>query len=432
MKKYTYSYKGHLFSNYPDKWKHELEDLKGEKFGELTVLHFDSTDKWGRSKWLCQCSCGKQKIISAHALKSGAVISCGHINREKAKQRMIEINRKKGRLGVSKNDWYVNYACMLRRVLHPKEHNYEEIFAKMNKDEIIEPKWLNNPYAFYHEIGPKPGKNYTIDRIDTTKGYIKGNVRWADKETQAINKWKKQINVLVPIKGISKTKKGANRSKRSFYISSIRINGKNYSYKTPNFQEAIKIRYLLEKKYRVTHYGNILKYRDSLWDEYDDQEIDNFLDQITQRSQERILSTQNPLRMVNEFGTTIFFNSRKQAERYFHRTVHTRNIDSGRRVKQGYFKGWLFMSKYPNKHLKKHVMSHKPPVTNTPIKAFNKSGKEIKFNSIKEAQKYFGGRPNITRLLQTGIYCTSHRSKMLGWRFEYVNPEDAKQEHFSI
>ena len=36
------------------------------------------------------------------------------------------------------------------------------------------------------------------------------------------------------------------------------------------------------------------------------------------------------------------------------------------------------------------------------------------------------------RLLQSGQFCILHRSKLLGWRFEYVNPEDGKQEHFSI
>lgn len=38
----------------------------------------------------------------------------------------------------------------------------------------------------------------------------------------------------------------------------------------------------------------------------------------------------------------------------------------------------------------------------------------------------------MRRLLQSGQFCISHRSKLLGWRFEYVNPEDGKQEHFSI
>lgn len=41
---------------------------------------------------------------------------------------------------------------------------------------------------FYNHVGPCPDPSYSIDRIDNTKGYLVGNVRWADKLTQNRNR----------------------------------------------------------------------------------------------------------------------------------------------------------------------------------------------------------------------------------------------------
>jgi len=49
-------------------------------------------------------------------------------------------------------------------------------------------KWLNNFPAFLAHIGPKPGLEYSVDRIDNEGGYAPGNVRWATASEQARNR----------------------------------------------------------------------------------------------------------------------------------------------------------------------------------------------------------------------------------------------------
>ncbi len=53
-------------------------DLTNEKFGKLTVI--EKAPRRGKSSsqfWLCECSCGKNHIVSAQHLTLGQISSCG-------------------------------------------------------------------------------------------------------------------------------------------------------------------------------------------------------------------------------------------------------------------------------------------------------------------------------------------------------------------
>lgn len=58
-------------------------------------------------------------------------------------------------------------------------------------------EWRNSFSAFYSYVGPRPSLLHSLDRIDTTKGYEPGNVRWATDEEQSRNRG--EYNVLVPL-----------------------------------------------------------------------------------------------------------------------------------------------------------------------------------------------------------------------------------------
>jgi hypothetical protein len=71
-----------------------LDTLKlvGKKFGYLTVVKFDheaviqiNKRKKHESFWLCQCDCGRQKIVKGHNLEQGRTRSCGHLISENSK-----------------------------------------------------------------------------------------------------------------------------------------------------------------------------------------------------------------------------------------------------------------------------------------------------------------------------------------------------------
>ena len=52
-------------------------DIAGQRFGKLTVLSEAGKTNDGKIKWLCQCDCGNQKIISGSSLRQGLTKSCG-------------------------------------------------------------------------------------------------------------------------------------------------------------------------------------------------------------------------------------------------------------------------------------------------------------------------------------------------------------------
>lgn len=64
-------------------------DHTGKKFGRLTALHSDPAR---REHWICRCSCGAEKSVSAGSLVSGRTKSCGCLARELSAARTGENN----------------------------------------------------------------------------------------------------------------------------------------------------------------------------------------------------------------------------------------------------------------------------------------------------------------------------------------------------
>ena len=66
----------------------------------------------------------------------------------------------------------------------------------------MQENWITNFMQFYEDVGPKPSKGYSIDRIDNNGDYTAENCRWASKETQDNNR---RTNVFVEYENQKKT-----------------------------------------------------------------------------------------------------------------------------------------------------------------------------------------------------------------------------------
>ena len=83
----------------------KMIDATGMRFGALVALFPVMCN--GRRRWLCQCDCGNELVVSYNSLNSGNTKSCGCVLREKTKERWKQyreenncIGQKFGRLTV--------------------------------------------------------------------------------------------------------------------------------------------------------------------------------------------------------------------------------------------------------------------------------------------------------------------------------------------
>lgn len=83
-------------------------DLTGERFGKLSVLKRCPQNSPSGATWICQCDCGKIKVVPGSNLRSGNTKSCGCAKGKLAMETKMEngymppnlIGRKFGRLTV--------------------------------------------------------------------------------------------------------------------------------------------------------------------------------------------------------------------------------------------------------------------------------------------------------------------------------------------
>lgn len=86
--------------------------------------------------------------------------------------------------GLSKSPEYRIWAGICQRCGNEKRDEFVHYGGAGIK---LCAEWRGSFLAFYQHIGPRPSKAHSVDRIDNSKGYEPGNVRWATPEQQAQN-----------------------------------------------------------------------------------------------------------------------------------------------------------------------------------------------------------------------------------------------------
>lgn len=154
-----------------------LRDLSGLCIGKLTVLSY-SHNRCGVAYWSCRCECGNEKAIAASNITRGNLRSCG-CARYKLKQ---DNQNWKGCGDISSS-----LLCKIKSSANRRGIEFGltvsylwDLWKKQNGKCAL--SGLDLQLSISHiEISHGAG-TASLDRIDSSKGYVDGNVQWVHKD----------------------------------------------------------------------------------------------------------------------------------------------------------------------------------------------------------------------------------------------------------
>lgn len=179
--------------------KGNVKDEIGNKYGHLTVIKREGSDKNGQAKWVCRCDCGNSNdiIVLGNNLRRGHTTSCGCDRRSKGEKKIIELLHKDNIPFIPEKtmfryengnrstfDFYIEDKYLIeydgethyRSNIHGW-HNEEQLSRQQERD-MIKNEWcrankvplIRIPYWYY--------KNLCIEdlRLETSKFVVEGTL----------------------------------------------------------------------------------------------------------------------------------------------------------------------------------------------------------------------------------------------------------------
>ncbi len=155
---------------------------------KYSILGYSHTNKYYIKYFDAVCICGNKRKLTSQEVKKN--ISCGCISKY--------IRHKTH--AMSKSTEYKTWLGIKERCYNINSTSYSQYG---DRGITVSENWINSFENFFKDMGLKPSKTYTIERIDVNKGYSKENCIWATKKQQANNR---RCNYFLTYKGITKTR----------------------------------------------------------------------------------------------------------------------------------------------------------------------------------------------------------------------------------
>lgn len=169
-----------------------FKDLAGKKFNRLTAE--TPIRKNGKVYWICRCECGNTKEVSSGNLVTGAVMSCGCLQRERSAEHCRSMATHK----MFGTRLYRIWTCMNDRCYNPHHPHYGRYGGRGIK---VCDEWKSDKSRFF-DWAKNNGysDSLSIDRINNDGNYEPSNCRWATMREQQLNR---SSNHIVTVDGVS-------------------------------------------------------------------------------------------------------------------------------------------------------------------------------------------------------------------------------------
>lgn len=153
------------------------KDYSGQVYGRLTILSYcKKQDNSHDILMNCICSCGKKTISRLYGIRSGHCLSCGCLHIETATKKCFKH-------GLSETPEYSVWRAMNQRCRNKNAKHYANYGGR---GITVCEEWKNFE-TFLSDMGKRPSKNHTIERVNNSLGYSKQNCKWATMKEQMNN-----------------------------------------------------------------------------------------------------------------------------------------------------------------------------------------------------------------------------------------------------
>lgn len=165
----------------PEKWR----DLIGQRFGRLEVIGYTGRSRRpGDKLFACRCDCTWFIDVNAHRLRSGNTTSCGCAHSDFVAARNIADSTHGHARGGKVTPEYRAWQAMINRCHRPKDVRFKDYGAR---GIMVCPRWRTSFQAFLDDMGQRPSRLMSLERLNNNGDYEPGNTGWASSTDQNRN-----------------------------------------------------------------------------------------------------------------------------------------------------------------------------------------------------------------------------------------------------